>query len=67
MPDININIEIYCSCGNGLCNQTSSGSTKGRGQEYFTVEPCDKCLEFAKENGYSKGYKDAENNLEVKE
>ncbi|MBT9167703.1 MAG: hypothetical protein DDT19_01043 [Syntrophomonadaceae bacterium] len=60
MPEIGIEIEIYCSCGAGLCRQSSVGKTKGRGQPYFTVEPCEGCLKKEKESDYDEGYKHAE-------
>ena len=60
MPEIEIEIEIYCSCGAGLCRQSSAGKTKGRGQPYFTVEPCEDCLKKERELGYDEGYKQAE-------
>ena len=30
MPDLNIDVEVevYCSCGKGLCNQSTSGTGK---------------------------------------
>ena len=49
MPGINVDIEIYCSCVAGLCNNTSEGRTTGRNQPFFIVEPCEKCSEFATE------------------
>ena len=55
MPSIEVDIEIYCSCGEGLCNQSSTGRTNRRGQPHFTVEPCEKCLEKAESAGYEKG------------
>jgi len=45
-----IEFEVWCSCGNGLCNQT----TNVRGG--VEVEPCEKCLERAKDEGYNEGY-----------
>jgi len=54
MPDINVdvNIEVWCSCGEGLCGQTRAQ----RGS--FTVEPCEKCLENARQEGYDEGHED---------
>ena len=50
MPGIEVEIEIWCSCGEGLCNQTTLHRT-GRG---FEVEPCEKCLSQAKQDGYEE-------------
>lgn len=60
MPEISVEIEIYCSCGEGLCGNTSSGRTSGRGQEYFTVEPCEKCLEHARDEWYAQAIRELE-------
>lgn len=60
MPDVSMNVEVYCTCGEGLCNQTESTRTRSRGEACFIVEPCRKCLENAKEEGFDEGRKAAE-------
>jgi len=55
MPEISVDIEIFCSCGNGLCNQTTGGRNR-HGRPGFTVEPCEKCLAKHYDEGYEKGY-----------
>lgn len=50
----NIDIEVYCSCGNGLCNQSQS---KGYGQ--LIIEPCEDCLKKKYNEGYEDGYEQA--------
>jgi len=57
MPEISIDIEIFCSCGAGLCNKSSDSSR--RGHPSFTVEPCEKCLAKYYDEGYDKGYEKA--------
>lgn len=60
MPDVTINIEIYCDrCGDGLCNQSTFTTTRMRREPSFRIEPCKKCLEAAKQDGYSDGFEDA--------
>jgi len=44
--DIEIEFEVYCSCGAGLCNQTTVDDEHRRGRR-ITVEPCEACLERA--------------------
>ena len=56
MPSLEF--EVWCSCGNGLCNQTRD--RKGG----IEVEPCEKCLEVAREEGRDEGYN--ERDMEVK-
>lgn len=52
MPTIEIEVEVWCSCGEGLCSQSRTHRT-GRGVE---VEPCEKCLEQARKEGFDDGY-----------
>ena len=54
MPSFEVEFEVFCSCGEGLCNQ-SMGSLMRRGP-IVTVEPCDKCLIKAYDKGYDEGY-----------
>lgn len=54
MAVIEIEVEVWCSCGAGICH-LSSTHPKGRG---IVVEACDKCLEEAKKEGYDKGYEE---------
>lgn len=63
MPEINVEVEIYCSCGNGLCNQSVGGIGR-RGIPFITVEPCEKCLEKARREGYDEGYSEYEKEKE---
>ncbi|MFH1525819.1 MAG: hypothetical protein ABIG69_04070 [Bacteroidota bacterium] len=49
-----ISIEVYCSCGNGLCHQTKC---KRSGE--ITVEPCKNCLKEKYNEGYEDGYEQA--------
>lgn len=62
MPKIAVDVSIYCSCGEGLCNQSTPGSN--RQGAFITVEPCQKCLGKAKDDGkdegYQQGYSDKE-------
>ena len=58
MPEISVDVEVYCSCGEGLCRQTTSGQTRGRGQPFFEVQPCENCLEKARDEGKDKGYRE---------
>ena len=59
MPTLSLEFEVYCSCGNGLCGN----STEGRNghAEYITVEPCEKCQDSKYDEGHSDGYDDARN------
>ncbi len=59
MPDVSINIDVYCGkCGAGLCQQT--GVSYYRGNQSFNVDPCQNCLDEAKEEGYQDGLVDTE-------
>lgn len=68
MPTINadIDFEVWCSCGVGLCNVTAVN--KGN---QVTVDPCEKCLEKARdeehEKGYDEGYEQGKQDYEGEE
>jgi hypothetical protein len=62
MPEIEVDIEIWCSCGEGLCNQSSV--KKARHGNGFVVEPCQKCLDRAEAKGYDSGFDDASRRVE---
>jgi len=50
MPEFLVDFEVWCSCGEGLCRQSD---TKGFN---VTIEPCQKCIGQAYDEGYEKGY-----------
>jgi len=51
MPEVSVNIEVWCSCGEGLCHQVTEKESKyGIGIE---VEPCEKCLDLKYRDGYN--------------
>jgi len=54
MPSFDVEFEVVCSCGEGLCNQ--SEGTSSRNGLYVTVDPCEKCLEKARDEGYDEGH-----------
>ncbi len=57
MPEIPVNIELYCAgCRQGICNNATAGTTKTRREACFDIEPCEKCLQRAREEGYEEGY-----------
>lgn len=58
MPEMSVAFEVYCSCGNGLCNQTDV-SWGPRGSS-VTVTPCENCIQEAESRGHTKGYEEAQ-------
>lgn len=56
MPEVNVNVEVYCTCGAGLCNQTESKLTRSRREACFIVAPCESCLGQARREGEDAGY-----------
>lgn len=44
--DVEVEFEVYCRCGAGLCNQTTVDDDDRRGRR-ITVAPCEACLEQA--------------------
>lgn len=63
MPVFQLEFEVFCSCGNGLCNNTIEGAN--RHSQYITVEPCEKCLNIAREEGYEEGYEECQKENEL--
>jgi hypothetical protein len=52
MPELPLEFEVYCQCGAGMCRNCSEGRrTNGRGVPYITIEPCERCLEAARDEG----------------
>ena len=54
MPSFDVEFEIFCSCGAGLCNQSSTSPGR-RNIPFVTVEPCQQCLADAKDASYNQG------------
>jgi hypothetical protein len=52
---IDVDFEVFCSCGNGLCNQSETRSSRHRGTPQVVVEPCEKCLASARTDGATEG------------
>lgn len=54
-----LEFEVFCGkCGEGLCNQSETGNTPRRGAPFVRVQPCEVCLDRAKDEGRSNGYDD---------
>lgn len=41
MPTLSHDFEVYCTCGNGICNQTGVDDKR----QHIIVEPCKKCMQ----------------------
>lgn len=62
MPDITIDVSVFCAtCGDVLQAESKEGHYNSK---QFDVEPCEKCLDAAKEvgddEGHARGLADAE-------
>ena len=55
-------IEVCCSCGEGLCSQ--SEAQQPYRSRRVVVEPCTRCIDAAKSDGYDDGYSTAEIDVE---
>ena len=54
MPDVTIDVDVYCArCGNVLQTESKEGYC---GTKEFHAEPCEKCLDAAKDKGDDEGY-----------
>jgi len=57
MPEVTVDVELFCArCGAGLCNKTMSTQTRLRVQPAFQVEPCEQCLNNARQWADMEGY-----------
>jgi len=62
MPTIEAVFEIWCAvCGDGLCNNVNAEHPgyHPSASNPLIIDPCEKCLDAAREEGYQKGYQEA--------
>jgi hypothetical protein len=46
MPSLDLEFEVYCNtCGEGLCNESETGTGRTRGVPQVRVNACYKCME----------------------
>ncbi len=45
---VDVEFEVFCSCGNGMCSATETRESRHRRYPQAVVEPCPKCLEEAR-------------------
>ena len=50
MPEMKIDVEIWCSCGEGICRNASIKN------QDITLEPCEDCLKKANQEGHDEGF-----------
>lgn len=53
MPTLEHEFEVWCRCGEGLCNQTDTVNKPRK--HGIIVTPCQKCLEKEFDRGYQEG------------
>jgi peptidoglycan hydrolase CwlO-like protein len=41
MPTLSHDFEVYCTCGDGICNNTNVDNKR----QYLVIEPCKKCMQ----------------------
>jgi hypothetical protein len=46
---VDIEFEVYCSCGAHMCGNTDTRASRNRGVAQAVVSPCEKCIETATE------------------
>jgi RNase P subunit RPR2 len=48
--EVDVIFEVFCGrCNAGLCNQSETRRSRGRGEQQVLVEPCENCIEEARE------------------
>jgi hypothetical protein len=50
------NIDCYCECGEPICDLVTVKDTDRGRSPRFIIQPCEKCIKAAKEEGYDEGY-----------
>lgn len=56
MPVLETEFEVFCSCGEPMCNKTTTRTSRGRRIPQLVVEPCPKCLDEEYYKGKNEGY-----------
>lgn len=52
MADVLVDVQVYCGgCGAGICGNVTQGKREGE----IHIDPCDKCLDEAKNEGFAEG------------
>ena len=59
MPEFALEFEVFCSCGEGLCNQSDTRTSYGRRMPQVVVQPCERCLQRARDEAWNEGYESA--------
>lgn len=44
---VDIDFEVFCTCGNGICNKSETRKSRVRGEPQVVVEPCEICIKSA--------------------
>lgn len=56
-----VEFEVFCAqCGAGLCGNCSTRESIRRGFPQAVIEPCEKCLESAREEGRNDSSSEAD-------
>ena len=70
MLSFDIEFEVFCTCGNGLCHQSKIRTSWNRGANQIVVEPCRVCssekYDEGNRDGYQEGLKEIEENYKDK-
>lgn len=67
MPEfeITLSFEAYCDgCGGGMCGNVQTRKSHRRSLDQITIEPCEKCLENARNDAADKREEDVRSELE---
>jgi len=55
---VDVDFEVFCSCGAGLCDQSTGRQSSRRDAPQVVVEPCKRCLENAETEAAEKAQKE---------
>lgn len=64
--ELTLDFEAYCNeCGAGICGNVETRKSHRRGLDQITVQPCEKCIANAKEEGAESREREVREELET--
>lgn len=61
---IDLEFEVFCvGCGEGICGNAHTRESRRRGMPQVIIEPCERCLEMARDEGRYEKEKEYEERI----
>ena len=62
--DAEVEFEVFCACGNGMCDETDTRESRNRRYPQAVVQPCPKCLQAARDEGACEAREEAQKRID---